>query len=156
MTRPGLEASHTWGMISSEKGKDSSFSMSDGIYSDTRRRKLSVSSFPQVTLVWRRQRRSLPCREAGQLGMYKKGWAPCQLPTLQWRGLVKILLWGFPSTPVTILVRESKGPNQKEGTEKVAPHVQEKVHILTSYLQSHPRIGRSDLDLTIRRGFLSC
>ena len=40
---------------------------------------------------------------------------------LTMEGLSKILLWGFPSTPVTILVRESKGPNQKEGTEKAAP-----------------------------------
>ena len=121
MARPGLETSHTWGLTSSKKGTDSSFSTSDCKYSDTRQRKLSTSSFPQVTLVWRRQRRSLPSRGAGQPGMYKKGWVPCQLPTLQWRGLVKFRLWGFPSTPITILVWESKGPKWKGRTEKAAP-----------------------------------
>ena len=121
MAKPGLETSHTWGLTSSRKGTDSSFSTSDGKYSDTRQRKLSTSTFPQVTLVWRRQRRSLPSRGAGQPGMYKKGWVPCQFPTLQWRGLVKFRLWGFPSPPVTILVWESKGPSRKGRTEKAAP-----------------------------------
>ena len=120
MARPGLETSHTWGLTSSKKGTDSSFSTSDCKYSDTRQRKLLTSSFPQVTLVWKRQRRSVLSRGAGQQGMYKKGWVPCQLPTLQWRGLVKFHLWGFPSIPITILVRESKGPNQRGGTEKAA------------------------------------
>ena len=121
MVRPGLETSHTWELTSSKKGTDSSFSTSDCKHSDTRQRKLSTSSFPQVTLVWRWERRSLPSRGAGQPGMYKKGWVPCQLPTLQWRGLVKFQLWGFPSTPITILVRESKGPSRKGRTEKAAP-----------------------------------
>ena len=121
MASPGLETSHTWGLTSSKKGKDSSFSTSDCKYSDTRQRKLPVSSFPQVILVWRQQRRSPPSRGAGQPGMYKKGWVPCQLPTLQWKGLVKFQLWGFPSTHITILFMESKGPNQKGRIEKAAP-----------------------------------
>ena len=86
-------------------------------------RLVRLTSFPQVTVVWRWQRMSFPSRESGQPGMYKKGWVPCQLPTLQWRGLVKFRLWGFPYTPITILVRESKGPNQKGKTEKAAPSV---------------------------------
>ena len=87
--------------------------------------------------------------------MYKKGWVPCQLPTLQWRGLVKFRLWGFPSTPITILVWESKGPNRKGRTEKAAPASKRKFTSLPS-ICSHPRIERSDLDLTIRGNFLSC
>ena len=87
----------------------------------SQQRNLLASSSPHVTLVWRWQRRSLPSRGAGQPGMYKKGWVPCQLPTLQSRGLVKFRLWGFPSTPITVLVWESKGPNRKGRTEKAAP-----------------------------------
>ena len=121
MARPGLETSHTWGLTSSKKGTDSSFSTSDCKYSDTRQRKLLTSSFPQVTLVWKRQRRSVLSRGAGQQGMYKKGWVPCQLSTLQWRGQVKFRLWGFPSTPITVLIWESKGPNRKGRTEKATP-----------------------------------
>ena len=80
-------------------------------------------AFP-ITLVWRWQRTSLPSRGAGQPGMYKKRRPTCQLPTLQWRSLVKfskILALGFPSTPITILVRESKCLNWKRRTEKAAP-----------------------------------
>ena len=111
---------------------DSSFYTSDCKYSDTRQRRLLTSSFPQVTLVWRWQRTSLPSRGAGQPGMYKKGWVPCQLPTLQWKGLVKFQLWGFPSTPITILVRESKGPSRKGRTEKAAPMSKRKFTSLPS------------------------
>ena len=132
MARPGLETSHTWGLTSSKKATDSSFSTANCKYSDTRQRNLLASSFPQVTLVWRCQRRSLPHRGAGQPGMYKKGWVPCQLPTLQWRDLVKVQLWGFPSTPITILVRESKGPNWKGRTEKAAPMSRRKFTSLPS------------------------
>ena len=133
MATPGLETSHTWGLTSPKKGKDSCFSTSDCKYSDTRQRKLSASSFPQVTLVWRQQRRSLASRGAGQPGMYKKGWVPCQLPTLQCRDLVKFRLWGFPSTPITILIWESKSPNQKGRTEKAAPVSKRKFTSLTFY-----------------------
>jgi len=79
MARPGLETSHTWGLTSSKKGTDSSFSTSDCKYSDTRQRKLSTSSFPQVTLVWRRQR-SLPSRGAGQPGMLGQMMGPVLQP----------------------------------------------------------------------------
>ena len=64
--------------------------------------------------------------------MYKKGWVPYQFPTLQWRGLVKFQLWGFPSTPITILFRETKGPNQKGRTEKAAPMSRSKFTSLPS------------------------
>ena len=117
----GLETPHTWGLTSSEKGRESSFPLSDCKCSDTRQRKLSVSSFPHLTLVWRQESKSLPSRGAGQPGLYKKGWVPCRSPTLQWRGLVKFRLWDFLSTLVTILVRESKHRNWKGRTEKAAP-----------------------------------
>lgn len=38
-----------------------------------------------------------------------------------WRGLVKFQFGGFPSTPITVLVREFKGPCWKGKTEKAAP-----------------------------------
>lgn len=40
---------------------------------------------------------------------------------LMWRGLVKVQFGGFPSTPITVLVREFKGPGWKGKIEKVAP-----------------------------------
>ena len=128
MARPGLETSHTWGLTSSKKGTDSSFSTSDCKYSDTRQRKLSTSSFPQVTLVWRRQRWSLASRGAGQPGMYKKGWVPCQLPTLQWKGLINFLLWCFPSASITILVRDLKFLIGKEEQRRQPPCPKESSH----------------------------
>ena len=48
------------------------------------------------------------------------------------RGLVKFQLWGFTSTSITILVRESKGPNQKGRTEKSAPMSKRKFTSLPS------------------------
>ena len=118
----------------------SRFLLTNGKYSDTRQRKLSAFSFPLVTLVWRWPR-SLPSRGAGQPGMYKKGWVPCQLPTLQWRGLVKFRLWGFPSTPITILVWESKGPNRKGRTEKAAPASKRKFTSLPSICRVTQGLG---------------
>ena len=76
-----------------------------------------VSSFPQVTLVYRWQR-SLPSRGTEQLRIYK---GPLPIAHLRWRGLVKVQFGGFPSTPITVLVREFKGPGWKGKIEKVAP-----------------------------------
>lgn len=122
----------TPGINSSKKGTDSSFLHLTVNIQTLGKGNYQLLAFPKS--LWSEVAKwSLASRGAGQPGMYKKGWF-LPFAHLTMEGLSKISKPGvFHLYPITVLVWEFKGPNQKGRTEKAAPVFKKKVHILTFY-----------------------